>query len=269
MAIGRIKCRLKGSQTRQLREEIASSLGITEAQASERVDRSFGVVFWEDVESYFRLRVDKESLGELIEIRGIENLHTALEKGKGALLCTGHVRGIFMLMIALHLQGYKLNAIRRSPKGRQGPIARWLNRRTTLVEAGHCTFLWMQQDNLKVAVQAAKALRRNEIVIVLIDARFPTEPVQARLLNRPMPLPSGHVVLAQACGTPLLNFYIRSSDGLPRIAEIGKPHYAHNDVQASVQHCISELENEILKSPADWMWHQERGLWNRESEIQS
>ena len=269
MVIGRLKYRLKGTRTRPLRREIATSLGITEAQASEWAARSYGVVFWEDVESYFRQRVDEKSLDELIDIRGLENLQSALEEGKGALLCTGHVRGIFIFIITLHMLGYKLNAIRRSPRGLQGAIARWFNRRITLVDRGMCNFLWMQPDNLRVAVQAASALRRNEIVIVLIDARFPTEPVEARFLDCLMPLPSGHVILAQACAAPMLNFFVRSADGLPRIAEIGKPHYAGNDVQASVQHCIAELENEILNSPADWMWHQERKLWSRQGESQS
>jgi len=124
----------------------------------------------------------------------------------------------------------------------------------------------MERDNLRVAVQAAKALRRNEILLVLIDARFGNEAVEADFLNRRLPMTSGHVVLAQACRAPLLSFFVRSSDtDLPRIAEIEEPYYASDDVDASVQHCISSLERKIVDSPADWIWFHERVAWSRQA----
>jgi lauroyl/myristoyl acyltransferase len=210
--------------------------------------------------------LDRQSVGKFIDIRGIENLDRALERRGGAILCTGHIRGLFIFLVALKLLGYNVNAIRRTPKSAQGPIARWFNRRMTLVSGAWCKFLWMERDNLRVAVQAANALRRNEIILVLIDARFGNEAVEADFLNRRLPLTSGHVVLAQACRAPLLSFFVRSSDtGLPRIAEIEEPYYASDDVDASVQHCISRLERKIVDSPVDWIWFHERDVWSRQA----
>src|SRR5258708_12688933 len=141
MMMGRIKHKVRGSRTIPLQSEISTSLRVTQGQASQCVARSNGIVIWEDVESYFRQGVDEKSLGELVDIRGLENLQSALHKGKGAVLCTGHVRGIFIFMVALYLMGYKVNAIRRSPKGLQVPIGRWFNRRITLARGGSSNFL--------------------------------------------------------------------------------------------------------------------------------
>jgi KDO2-lipid IV(A) lauroyltransferase len=238
---------------------MATALGGYAQPFEDLIMRSYEVASWESLEPCFYRRLDRDSLKDFISIRGLHNLNLALKGNKGAILCTGHIRGLFIVIIALELLGYKLNAIRRPPKNVQGPLGRLLNRERTLITRGGCKFLWMQKGNLGVALQAANALRRNEIIIALIDGRFGTEAVDVRFLNRLCSLPSGHVVLAQACGAPLLNFFVRSLEGgLPRIAEIDEPYYAGDSVVAAVQHCVCALEHNILQSPADWIWFQER-----------
>ena len=261
--LGRTRYELMRGKAERLRREMQADLGTTLEESNRHATRAYELAFWEDLESHFYARMDRESMERFIEIRGLENLDFALAKGKGAILCTGHIRGLFTFIIALSFMGYKVNVIRRTPRGVQGPVGRWFNRRMTLIDSGRCNYLWMQENNLGVAVQAGNALRRQELVIVLIDARFGSEALEVQLLQHLLPLPTGHIVLAQACGAPLINFFVHSSEaGLPRIARLDEPYYPPNDVAASVQHCASTLERNIRESPADWMWYPERELWS-------
>lgn len=261
--VGRTKYRFTAEKAGRLRREMSLGLGTTPEQSDELATRVYEQALWEDLESHFYARIHRESVQRFIEIRGIEKLNAVLAKGKGAILCTGHIRGLFTFIIALDLMGYKVNVIRRAPRGIQGPVGRWFNQRMTLIGSGRCKYLWMHENNLGVAVQAGSALRRQELVIVLIDARFGSETHDARLLQQTLPLPTGHIILAQACAVPLINFFVHSSEkGLPRIAELDEPYYPTSDVATCTQHCVSRLERNILKSPADWMWYQERDVWS-------
>jgi lauroyl/myristoyl acyltransferase len=262
--IGRIKYRCQRARSADLRSEIAATIGIDAEQAAEIEARSYEIKLWDDVETWFYNHLDAQTISRFISLHGLQNLNLALKEGKGAILCAAHVRGIFALFVALDLLGYKVNAVRRAPKNVQGPIARRLNQRRTLITSERCKFLWMQPSNLGIALKAEKALRRNEIVLMLIDSRFPTEAIKARFLNRQVPLPSGHAVLARSTGAPLLNCFVHSPrSGLPRIVEIGSAQYVGEDVGAAVQSCISRLEEKIRKYPADWIWFAERGLWSK------
>ena len=265
---GRIKYRCQRTRRSDLRSEIAAAIGVGAQQAAEIEARSYEIKLWDDVEAWLYNRLDAETINQFISFRGLENLNRALEAGKGAILCAPHTRGIFALFVGLALLGYKVNAIRRAPKNVQGPVARWMNQRMTLITSERCKFLWMHPSNLGIALKAEKALRRNEIVLILVDSRSPTEPVEARFLNRKVPLPSGHVVLARSSGAPLLNCFVHSpQSGLPRIIEIEGAKYVGEDVGAAVQTCISSLEEKIRKYPADWIWFAERGLWSKPTPI--
>ena len=261
--LGRTKYELLGKKREPLRREMEVGLGTTREESVKHATRVYELALWEDLESHFYSHIDRRSIERLIQIRGLENLDTALLGGKGAILCTGHIRGLFIFIIALSLMGYKVNVIRRAPRRVQGPVGRWLNRRMTLIDSGRCNYLWMHENNLGVAVQAGNALRRQELVIVLIDARFGSEAQTVHLLQHVLPLPTGHIVMAQACAVPLINFFVHTSEaGLPRIAELDEPYYPTTDVAADVQYCVSTLERNIQRSPADWMWYPEREVWS-------
>ena len=261
--LGRTKFELMGKKREPLRREMEVGLGTTREESVKHATRVSELALWEDLESYFYSHIDRGSIERLIQIRGLENLDTALLRGKGAILCTGHIRGLFIFIIALSLMGYKVNVIRRAPRRVQGPVGRWFNRRMTLIDSGRCNYLWMHENNLGVAVQAGNALRRQELVIVLIDARFGSETQTVHFLQHVLPLPTGHIVMAQACAVPLINFFVRTPEaGLPRIAELAEPYYPTTDVAAAVQYCVSTLERNIRRSPADWMWYPEREVWS-------
>ncbi len=224
----------------------------------------FELKSWDEVETWHSRRAGPGKIDTLIEYQGLENLDGALAAGKGAVLCAGHVRGLFVLMLGLAARGYKLNAIRRKPLGLQNRIGRWFNEQTTLVRHGACNFLWMEPNNLKAATRAGAALRNNEVLLVLIDGRFPAQSVDVKLLGRTVQIPSGPFIIAQTTGTPLLNLSLHFEERghLHHVAKIGRPFYSSSDVAAAVQHCVSMLEEDIVSGPANWTWFEERAVWD-------
>ena len=254
-AVGRFQYRRHRPALAQPVENMRMRLQIPLAEAEGGLQRSFELEASEFLEGcYFRFRPTKRTL-ELTEIRGLDNLTAALKHGRGAILYSGHVRGQFAFFAALGLLGYKPNPIRLQLRDIQHPIRRSFSDRFNrlMVEKFDCHFLWTQPDSFGLAVQTANALRRNEVVNVLIDLSFSAENVEVDFLGSRARFPVGPVLLAQATGAPLLDYFVyRTDDWTPQIVEIGPPHSLSDDPQLTMQQCASRLEEHIRRHPADW-----------------
>lgn len=263
-ALGRIRYRRQRDARLCLALAMQTGLGAGPREAMKQVRKYFELKSWDEVETCHCWRARASKIDKLIEFQGLQNLDRALAAGKGAILCTGHFRGLFVLMLALANRGYKLNAIRRKPLGLQNKIGRWFNAHTTLMHHRVCRFLWMAADNLRVAVEAGKALKRNEVVLVLLDSRFAAQSVEARLLGRTVAIPSGPILIARKTGTPLLDLSLHlENHGRPHhVVRIGRAFYPGSDIAASVQHCVSKLEEAIVQEPASWTWLEDRTTWD-------
>jgi len=251
----------------ELHRDLESALGASPEQIEDWLKRSFELATCEDLESHLYSRVTRETISELIELRGIHHLALALDRGKGVILCSGHVRGHYTFFAALGLLGYKPNVIGHPPVYGPSPIERWFyQRRDTLMQRKlGCRFLLIEPDNFGVAVQAANALKRNEVVTIEIDKTSSRRTVEVRFLDGRVPFPSGPALLAQVTGAPLLNFFVyRPDQWTPQIAEIGPPLYVADDLVSSIQRCARFLEERILQHPAEWyhLWFPKWRLWN-------
>jgi Kdo2-lipid IVA lauroyltransferase/acyltransferase len=260
--LGRARYRKGRLAARPLVKELQDRLGAEQHEAEKEVLRVFELSAWRDLELWRAPRSSDSELEQLIEFRGLEHLDEALRRGNGAILCTGHLRGLITFFVALGRRGYKINAVRRNSLQVQGPIGRWLVKKRTLVANGNIKFFWMNASSLKAAVQVGNALRRNEIVVFLIDVRYGAETVPVDFLGEKKRFPSGHVMMSQAAGAPLIDFFIHHPDESARqIVEFESPFYPSGDLLLGVQHTISSLESHILRHPADWVWFSERELW--------
>ena len=262
--LGRIRYRRQKEARYHLARAMQSGLNASPQETEQFVRKYFELKSWEEVETWHCLSGQPGKIKKLIEFHGLENLDQALAAGRGAVLCTGHFRGLFILMLGLAARGYKLNAIRRQPLGLQNRIGRWFSAQTTLIRHEVCKFLWMHPGNLKVAIHAAAALRNNEILLVLIDGRFAAQSVDVKLLRRTLSISSGPIVIAQTTGAPLLNLSLRMEEQghLRHVATIGPAFHPAPNVAASVQHCVSMLEEAIVSEPASWTWFEERAVWD-------
>jgi lauroyl/myristoyl acyltransferase len=138
----------------------------------------------------------------------------------------------------------------------QNPVKRWFTDHFNrlLEDRFACRFLWTLPDSFGVAVQAANALRKNEIVLVLVDLSFSAENVDVDFLGGPARFPAGPALLAEATGAPLLDYYIyRSKERPAQVAEIGPPATVTSGrTPEAVQECATRLETHIRRHPAGW-----------------
>lgn len=249
---------------RNLRLLLGNELDQDEA---ERLTRDFFRFRSCNVIDVMRLRGRAQSLGKLVEIRGREHLDAALAGGSGAILCSAHFGSDDSAFSLLHASGFPVTS-----------IGRWHWNYTpglTPVERRFCDFVWArrvlrhrQQPNIEpcpgriqVAVQAATALRANEVVTISSDAA-PLDAdrdrtIEVPLLGRQARLLPGVVTLARLSGAPvLMAFVYRSADYRHQVLEISPPVPLEGETAAAFGRCVAAMDAAIRTSPAQWIfWH--------------
>jgi lauroyl/myristoyl acyltransferase len=221
-----------------------------------------------------RLRRGVRPLRRLVEIRGREHLEAALAAGKGAILCTAHFGSYESGFSVLHASGFPVTSIGRRAHGCTTDVSsaqRWL---WELVYAKPVR-RYRQRPNIEpgtgqfqVAVQAAEALRANEVVTILIDAP-PLDSDEARAVEVPFlghrtRLLPGVVTLAKLTGAPLLTgFLYRAADYRHQVWEISAPVPVEGDTATAFERCAAEVSAAIRRNPAHWdYWNSTVALAN-------
>jgi lauroyl/myristoyl acyltransferase len=246
---------------RNLRLVLGDELGPDEA---ERLARDAFRFLSCQVIDVMLLRGRARSLGRLVEIRGREHLEGALAGGKGAILCSAHFgshTGVFSL---LHAGGFPLTTIGRWHWNFTSGLSPAERRFWDLVYARR-VLRHRQRPNIepwpgeiRAAVQAAAALRANEVVTICSDA----EPqdgdrtaVEVPFFGRRARLLPGVVTLARLTGAPvLMAFAYRSADYRHQVLEISPPVPVHGETATAFGRCVAAMEAAIRKSPAHWFY---------------
>ena len=259
---GRVHYRRGRGAAQGILNEIKAGLGIEEKDAERVLEKIFEYSAWRNLEFWRSPRLNKQEMEQLVELRGLDNLRKALAKGKGAILCTGHIRSLIPFFLAMIHQEFKVNAVRRNAIKVQGTLGRWLVRKRSLIGSEDVNFIWMNAENLKAAVQVAQALRRNELVVFTSDVRHGAETIPVEFLRKEYRFPTGHVPLAQATGAPLVNYFMyHQKDSFRQCIEFDEPIWPTGDPDTVAKQTFARLEENIVKHPADWVWFSERELW--------
>jgi KDO2-lipid IV(A) lauroyltransferase len=210
-----------------------------------------------------RLRGAGRSLEGLVEIRGREHLDAALAEGNGVILCTAHLGSYVSAFSLLHAAGFPLTTIGRW----------WWNYRPGVTSAvrrfwdftyARRVLRFRQRPNIEpwpgriqVGVQAAAALRDNEVVMICSDAA-PLETDLARtvevpFLGRRARLLPGVVTLARLTGAPVLMAFVRrSADYTHQVLEISAPMPMEGETAAVFGRCVAAIDAAIRAHPAEW-----------------
>ncbi len=224
-----------------------------------------------------RLRRGARPLRRLVEIRGQEHLETALAAGKGAILCSAHFGSHASGLSVLHASGFPITHIGRWDHNYNYDYRVNYNVRVGVSSAER--WFWeqvyarpvrryRQRPNIEpwpgrphVAMQAAAALRANEVVSISIDAP-PLDDERARAIDVPFlghraRLLPGVVTLAQLTGAPLLmGFLYRAADYRHQVWEISAPVPLDGETATAFGRCVGEVSAAIRRSPAHWnLWH--------------
>ena len=259
--------RRRGPRSKELAElrraNMKASLGASDAQTIKWTAEAVELEAQEAFETWlFHRKSGKRALRTLLEFRGLEHLKEALARGRGAILCGSHAHGLCKWLYLLGASGHRVNVIRRRDQAAVNPFREWLelrlggrvDRHTLVRNDVGVNFLWMQRDNFGVAVKAANALKRNEIVVSLVDITRPTQGLRVELLGRSAEHPVGPILLARTSGAPLLTCFVHpEAGGIRQIAEIGEPLYPGEDLHRTAQALVQRLEGEIRSYPASWI----------------
>jgi lauroyl/myristoyl acyltransferase len=253
---------------RNLRLVLGDDLGPQEA---ERVARdAFRFQSCQVIDTML-LRGRARPLGRLVEIRGREHLEAALAGGKGAILCSAHFGSHLSATSLLHVSGFPLTS-----------IGRWwwnFNPDLSSAERRFWDFVCARRvlrhrqrpsiepcpGQIKAAVQAATALRANEVVFICSDAE-PLEgdrtAIEVPFFGRQARLLPGVVTLAQLTGAPILMaFAYRSADYRHQVLEISPPVPMQGGTATAFGRCVAAMETAIRTSPAHWFyWFQTEDL---------
>jgi phosphatidylinositol dimannoside acyltransferase len=224
-----------------------------------------------------RLRRGARPLRRLVEIRGREHLEAALAAGKGAILCSAHFGSHASGLSVLHASGFPITHIGRWDHRYNYDYRVDYDVRTGVSFAekwfwelayARPLLRYRQRPNIEpwpgrpqVAMQAAAALRANQVVSISIDAP-PLDSERARavdvpFLGRRARLMAGVVTLGQLTGAPvLMGFLYRGADYRRQVWEISAPVPLAGETATAFGRCAAEVSAAIWRSPAHWnLWH--------------
>jgi lauroyl/myristoyl acyltransferase len=223
-----------------------------------------------------QLRRGARPLRRLVEIRGREHLEAALVAGKGAILCSAHFGSHASGLSVLHASGFPITHIGRWDHNYNYDYRVNYNVRVGVSSAerwfwervyARPVLRYRQRPNIEpwpgrpqVAMQAAAALRANEVVSISIDAP-PLDNERARAVDVPFlghraQLLPGVVTLAKLTGAPvLIGFLYREADYRHQVWEISAPVPLEGETETAFGRCIAQVSAAIQRSPAHWnLW---------------
>jgi lauroyl/myristoyl acyltransferase len=212
-----------------------------------------------------RLRGDGRALRRLVEIRGQEHLDAALERGRGAIVCSAHFGSFDSAFSMLGACGFPVTTIGRwqhdytvglSPAERRfwdrvyaEPLRR--HRKHPNIEP------WT--GRFDAAARAASTVRAGEVLTIAIDAppldSDLNRTVEVPFLGRHVRLLPGAVAIAQATGAPLLMcFAYRRPDYRHQVLEISPPIPMDGDKATAFGRCAAAVSAAISREPAQWRY---------------
>ncbi len=171
-------------------------------------------------------------------ISGLEHLDSALEKKRGVILLSAHFGYGRIISHILRLRGYKINLIgvKSAPtfSNRYKKDRQWRRRRrplSTFCKYMHGRFQFAKNafDNCDLVADLnvrplLRALKSNEILIILGDGLHALNFVNVNILNQTLPFPTGPMSIAKATGAVILpTFAIDTQNRLGIKIEIGQP----------------------------------------------
>ena len=258
----RYRAEKRSEIVRNLRQVFGDEISPEEAQ---RQAREFLRMISCEVIDAMLLRDRAQRLGKLVEIRGREHLDAALAGGRGAILCSPHFGSYNSAFSLLHENGFPLTTIGRSVPTAMSYLSPNQQRLWNFVYIRRMRRhrqrpgIELQLGGIQAAVQAAVALRANEVVTISSDA----PPLEADLsraadvtfLGRPARLLPGVVTLARLTGAPIFMVLMhRSADYRHQVLEISPQVPADGDPATTFGQCVAVMETAIRAKPANWVY---------------
>jgi KDO2-lipid IV(A) lauroyltransferase len=199
-------------------------------------------------------------LSQVVEIKGEENLRTALARGKGVIYVTGHI-GSWELMADVVSAIHPLSVIAAPIEPEQ------VNDMIVELRAGMGvrTILRSRPGATKELI---RAFRENRILGILIDQDTDVESAFVDFMGKPARTPTAAASMAIKFGAPVVFGYIqRRKDGRHTIVIEGPLQLAitddtEKDIITATAMLTKKIEDVIQKNPEQWVWMHRR--WRRQ-----
>ena len=197
--------------------------------------------------------LDPAYLQNLFEqLRGAEHLTQALKHGRGVILVTAHLGNWELGGLFFALKGYKINAVTLEEHMDQLTVMREQYRsvhgiRTIRIGSSPFSF-----------IDVMAALRRNEIVAMLVERPYASASVEVEFFGKPTPFSNGPVMLALGTGAVILPGFVYSNRDEKYCGEIREaiPLDSFEDHPTAVRHNTQKIarvfESVIREHPDQW-----------------
>ena len=195
----------------------------------------------------------RASICAAVAVEGEEHLRRALERGRGVIALSAHLGNFTMIGARLAAAGYPFSVVVKQPKDER--FARLIDHYRAMVGIQTIS----AKPRREAARQILKALRRNEVILVIAD-EFKSGGVEVEFLGRTASAPRGPATLALRTGAAVLPTFVTRDheDRLTlRIGEeiqLVKTGDLQQDVAANASLFAGHLEAMVRCYPDQWNW---------------
>ncbi len=217
-------------------------------------------------------------------IEGLEYLDAALEKKCGAILLSAHFGYGRVISHLLRLHGYKVNLVgvksdptfsNRYKKDRQwrrqhrplSMFCKYMHERFQLAKNAYDVCDLVAHMNVRPLL---KALKNNEILIILGDGLHALNFVNVKILNQILPFPTGPMSIANATGTTVLpTFAVDTKNGLGIKIQIEQPLHikptndSNNEIAEKIHQFAQIYQAYINRYPHLYRWSKDNWFEKR------
>jgi KDO2-lipid IV(A) lauroyltransferase len=175
---------------------------------------SFKNYYERQIETIFFGAMNKHRINSIMTVEGIENLDSALSKGKGVILLLSHFGSFLLPLPFLGHMGYNVNQIVGKQINSSFIAERlWVWRKK---EADRLPVNFIQVDRFLRPLY--KALKDNEIIAIAFDGRDSTKWVTTKFFERKALFSPGPFELARKTGATIIpTFVVRTITGTHRL----------------------------------------------------
>lgn len=195
----------------------------------------------------------REKICSAVAVEGEEHLNRALARGKGVIALSAHLGNFAMIGARLAAAGYPFNVVVKQP--RDSRLARLIDEYRARVGIKTIS----ARPRREAARQTLKALRKNEIVLLIAD-EFKSGGVEVEFLGRPAPAPRGPATLALRTGAAVVPMFVTRDDKDRLTLRIGqeidliRTEELQENVSANAALFARHLEEVIRRYPDQWNW---------------
>lgn len=228
------------------RAAVRSNLAVVAPERAGLARRVFVGQVRNYVETFRLLRLDRERLGQMVELEGWPELSRAHARGRGIVLASAHLGPVVLSGQALAARGLDV-AVLVEPKADH--LGRVIDRARSS--------MGIRTIETTSAVGIGRVLRRGGVLGFLADRAITGVGERVPFFGREALLPSAHVALALRTGAALVPaFSLREGGRLRAVAEpeLALPRTGDReaDVREGVRRWATVLERWIGRAPEQW-----------------